>query len=198
MTRSLILLQFVLAYGSPMWGQSTFGSILGVVRDPGGSVMPGVRVVVTNEGSGVSKEVSSDAAGNHEVTHLNPGYYRITAESAGFQRFVNEHVPLETNQVLRIDLTMQVGQVTDTITVTSQAPVIESETGTISDVRTGRQMQQLPLNFVRGDAFGGGIFKYMSLSPGSFPSALSTRNQMHRYIFSPRVCRSRQPQPMQS
>ena len=130
--------------------------------------MPGVKVVVTNEGSGVSKEVSSDAAGNHEVTHLNPGYYRITAESAGFQRFVNEHVPLETNQVLRIDLTMQVGQVTDTITVTSQAPVIESETGTISDVRTGRQMQQLPLNFVRGDAFGGGIFKYMSLSPGSF------------------------------
>jgi hypothetical protein len=52
--------------------------------------------------------------------------------------------------------------------VEAQAPLIESETATVSDVRTGRQMRELPLNFVRGDAFGGGIFKYMSLTPGSY------------------------------
>jgi hypothetical protein len=167
MIRSVVVILFLSAL-TPAWAQSTFGSIRGAVRDPGGSVMPSVKVIVTNEGTGLAKEVVSDASGNYEATHLNPGNYRVSAEAEGFQRFVNERLLLETNQILRIDITMMVGQVTDTITVVSQAPVIESETGTVSDVRTGRQMRELPMNFVRGDAFGGGIFKYMSLSPGSF------------------------------
>jgi hypothetical protein len=148
--------------------QTTFGRIIGVIRDPGGGVVVGTKVTVKNTGTNIAKSAISDAAGSYEITHLNPGPYEITAESPGFQRFVNTGLLLETGQTLRIDINLQVGQITDTVTVQAQAPVIESETGIVSDVRTGRQMRELPLNFVRGDAFGGGIFKYMSLSPGAY------------------------------
>src|SRR5712692_5346281 len=148
--------------------QTTFGTILGSVKDPDGAAMVGVKITVTNEGTNITKAALSDSSGNYEVTHLNPGPYTVTAESAGFQRYVHQHINLETEQTLRIDIQMRVGQITETLTVSAQAPLVESETGTVSDVRTGRQMRELPLNFVRGDAYGGGIFKYMSLSPGSF------------------------------
>ncbi len=148
--------------------QSTFGTIVGSVKDPDGAAIVGVKITVTNEGTRIAKQTLSDGSGNYEVTHLNPGSYSIAAEFPGFQRYLHERVNLETGQILRIDIPMRVGQLTETVTVAAQAPLVESETGTVSDVRTGRQMRELPLNFVRGDAFGGGIFKYMSLSPGSF------------------------------
>lgn len=152
----------------PSFAQSTFGAIRGSVKDPAGAAMVGVKVAVTNEATAAVKEALTDPSGNYEVTHLNPGPYTVAAESPGFQRYVQKSLNLETGQLLRIDIQMKVGQVTETITVEGQAPLVESETGTVSDVRTGRQMRELPLNFVRGDAFGGGIFKYMSLTPGSY------------------------------
>src|SRR5574341_1733015 len=109
--------------------QSTFGTILGAVKDPAGRVMVGVRVKVTNEGIGISKETLTDTNGNCEVTHLNPGPYTIAAEYAGFQRYLHQQVNLETSQLLRLDIQMTVGRVAETVTVLAQAPVVESETG---------------------------------------------------------------------
>jgi len=149
-------------------GQSTFGTIVGSVKDPDGAAIVGVKITVTNQGTSIARQALSDGNGNYEVTHLNPGLYSVAAEFPGFQRHLHQQVNLETRQILRIDIPMSVGQVTETVTVAAQAPLVESETGTVSDVRTGRQMRELPLNFVRGDAFGGGIYKYMSLTPGSF------------------------------
>jgi hypothetical protein len=130
--------------------------------------MAGVKLTVTSEGTAAAKTTLTNSFGNYEVTHLNPGPYTVTAEAPGFQRYVHQAINLETGQILRIDVQMKVGQLTETVTVEAQAPLVESETATVSDVRTGRQMRELPLNFVRGDAFGGGIFKYMSLTPGSY------------------------------
>lgn len=148
--------------------QSTFGTIVGSLRDPAGAAIPRARVIATNEGTSAAKETTTDESGNYDLTYLLPGPYTVTAEAAGFQRYVQRRVTLETAQILRIDIQMTVGQITETVNVEAQTPVVESETGAVSDVRTGQQMRELPLNFVRGDAFGGGIFKFMSLSPGSF------------------------------
>jgi hypothetical protein len=147
--------------------QSTFGAILGSVKDPDGAAIVGVKISVTNEGTNIVKQTLSDGSGNYEVTHLNPGPYSIAAEFPGFQRSVHQGVNLETGQILRIDIPMRVGQLTETVTVAAQAPLVESETGTVSDVRTGRQMRELPLNFVRGDAFGGGIFSVFKTASSS-------------------------------
>ena len=148
--------------------QTTFGVIRGTVRDSAGVIMVGVNVSVRHEGTNIVREVLSDQNGNYEVTNLNPGPYAITAEMEGFQRSVHQGVNLETAQTLRVNVVMQIGQVTESVTITGEAPLIETDSSTVSDVRTGRQMTELPINVVRGDAFGGGIFSAMSLSPGSF------------------------------
>jgi hypothetical protein len=148
--------------------QTTFGVIRGTVLDSAGASMVGVSVTARHEGTNISRQVLTDQRGNYEITHLNPGPYTIIAEITGFQRHVHQHLSLETAQTLRVDVAMQIGQITETVTVSGEAPLIETDSGTISDVRTGRQITELPINVVRGDAFGGGIFSAMSLSPGSF------------------------------
>jgi len=187
MMRSVLL---ALLFTGALPAQSTFGTMLGSVKDPAGAAMVGVKITVTSQGTAIAKEASTDTGGNYEVTHLNPGLYTVAAESAGFQRHLHQAINLETGQMLRIDIQMKVGQVTETVTVEAQAPLVESETATVSDVRTGRQMRELPLNFVRGDAFGGGIFKYMSLTPGSYRyegssahSFAGTRGFQNSFIF---------------
>lgn len=154
--------------GPRLEAQTSFGVIRGTVQDAVGANMAGVKVTVRHEGTNIAREVVSDQYGNYEVTNLNPGPYTITAELEGFQRHVHQSINLETAQTLRVNIVMQIGLVTESVTITGEAPLIESESSTISDLRTGRQLTQLPINIVRGNAFGGGIYSAMSLSPGSF------------------------------
>jgi hypothetical protein len=173
-----------------LYAQSTFGTILGVVKDPASAVMVGVKVTVTDEGTNISHVTKTAESGDYEVTHLNPGVYRVVAESPGFQRYVDQHINLETGQMLRVDVRMTVGQVSETVTVEGQAPLVESETGTIADVRTGGQMIDLPLNTVRGDSSSGGVYKYVALSPGAlrtegaaYESFAGSRSSQGTYVF---------------
>jgi hypothetical protein len=147
-------------------GQSTFGTIVGAVKDPAGAVITSAKVVVTNQGTNISQTVQTDGIGNYEASHLNPGIYSLSVEASGFQRVLRRDIELQTGQVLRLDVQMTVGAVTDTISITAEAPVVESDTGAISDVRSGRQVRQLPLNFYRGDGFTHGIWRFTNLSPG--------------------------------
>ncbi|MCI0620670.1 MAG: carboxypeptidase-like regulatory domain-containing protein, partial [Acidobacteria bacterium] len=112
---SLGALTLVLATGLAN-GQSTFGTILGSLKDPADAVIVGAKVTVTNEGTNIKKETTSNALGNYEVTHLNPGVYTVAVEAAGFRRYVSQHINLETSQILRIDAQMAVGEVTESIT----------------------------------------------------------------------------------
>jgi hypothetical protein len=161
-----VALLLAVQWHAALYGQSTFGTIVGVVKDPANAVITGAKVVVTNQGTNISHTVQSDSFGNYEATHLNPGSYSLSVEAPGFQRALRRDVDLQTGQVLRLDFQMTVGSVTDTISITEQAPVVESDTGAISDVRSGRQVQELPLNFYRGDGFTHGIWRYTNLSPG--------------------------------
>ncbi len=168
LARGAIVCAALLYFLAPRVGyaQSTFGTIRGVVKDPAGALIAGARVKVMNEGTNIEKAASSDALGNYEITHLNPGPYSVAVEAPGFQRYLHQHINLETSQILRVDVQMVVGQTTETVTVTAQAPVLDAETGTVSDVRTGFEMRELPLSYLRGDAFNGGIFRYIGLTPG--------------------------------
>ena len=145
----------------PLDAQTTFGVIRGTVRDTDRAIMVGVTVTARHEGTNIAREVISDRNGNYELTNLNPGPYTVTAEMEGFQRHVHQGVSLETAQTLRVDIAMQIGQVTESVTIVGEAPLIETDSSTVSDVRTGRQLTELPINLVRGNAFGGGtVLKY--------------------------------------
>jgi Carboxypeptidase regulatory-like domain/TonB dependent receptor len=174
--KRFFLCLFILSGVSFLYGQSTFGTIVGVVKDPAGAVIAQAQVAVTNEGTNVTQRTSTDQNGRYEVSHLNPGSYTVALQSTGFAQFQDRNILLETGQILRIDVQLSLGSVSETISVTGQAAAIDTETGTISDVRTGKQVIELPYNFVRGDAFSGGVYKYVGLSPGAYSKTTGSGN----------------------
>src|SRR5690606_16806573 len=105
----------------PALAQGLQTSIVGLVRDSSGAVIPGVSVTVTNRETGVARTVVTDAAGNYLVTSLVAGTYDVSAELSGFATAVRQNVPVQTDVSVRVDFTLQVGGLGETVEV--QAPV---------------------------------------------------------------------------
>ena len=97
------------------FAQSARGTILGLAQDPSGAVMANVSIRVTNEQTNQSVDVKTDTMGNYTVPLLRPGQYSVTAETAGFRRFVRSGIVLQVDQTARIDIAMQVGDVSQAV-----------------------------------------------------------------------------------
>jgi len=130
----------------PLPAQTTYGKIVGNVRDTSDSVMAAVEVTVTNEGTGQSFTQLTNELGAYAFNTLIPGTYTIKAEMAGFRPIHVQHITLQVNQTARFDLVMEVGQVSDSVTVTASAPVLATDTSDVGQVITTRQIVDLPLN----------------------------------------------------
>lgn len=155
---------FVLALASTMaYAQMTTGTILGGVTDPSGAAIPGAKVTVTNLDTKIFKTFETDPSGNYIVSYLIPGTYEVTAEKQGFQKLTQTGITLQVDQKARVDLTLQLGAVTQVVTVTSEAPLLKTTSSEQSQVIASRQIVDLPLN-VRNFA------QLVSLSTGAVPS----------------------------
>ncbi len=152
---------FLLLASAVSFGQSTYGSIVGLITDSSAAVIPGGAVVVTNTETNISKSVKTGASGNYEVTHLLPGVYRVRAEMEGFKAAVREGILVDSRAVVRIDFQMEVGSSRSEIQVTVSAPVIETETAQLADTRTARQLRDLPL------LSNANTFPYLLTMPGA-------------------------------
>ncbi len=159
-----------LSFGA--FGQATFGTISGRVTDATGAAVPGAEVRVTNQATNVTRSVQSDAFGNYEATHLHGGLYRVTVEMPGFKRFVHEDIRLEAQGQVRIDVALEVGDVTTEVTVTAGAPVVESETSSIAQLRPVTQLLDLPLNVVGTTA---PFYQFTVLTPTAHEAGGSAR-----------------------
>ena len=106
----------------PASAQVLYGSIVGTVGDPTGAVIPGATVKVTNTATGLSRETTTDAQGRFSIPSLLPGTYDISASSTGFSTMTQSGVSVTINTVSRADLRMQVGQVSEQVTVSGTAP----------------------------------------------------------------------------
>ena len=112
----------LLTFSSIAFGQVTTGTILGTVRDSSGAVVPDATVTITDTGKGTVSTYTSDANGDYNAPFLIPGTYDVSVEKGGFKRTVSNNVVLDVDQHARTDFIMQVGQVNDTVEVTSAAP----------------------------------------------------------------------------
>src|SRR2546430_13502277 len=118
----------------PAWAQTTFGTVVGTVTDSTSAVIPQAQVTLTSLGTTEKRTVTTDTAGNYQFVNVLPGQYRVEAEKEGFQRFKREPVVVEVQQSTRIDITMGLGQVTQTIEVTAQTPLLQTTTGDLGQV----------------------------------------------------------------
>ena len=128
------------------WAQSFSGSILGTVKDTSGAVVPAAEVVLTNTANNARIEAASDAAGNYTAPLLPPGSYRLEATAAGFKKFVRDGVTVQVQQQARVDIVLTVGEVTESVMVTADAPLVETNTSSVGKVVDTRRILDLPLN----------------------------------------------------
>ncbi|HXM47369.1 MAG TPA: TonB-dependent receptor [Pyrinomonadaceae bacterium] len=149
----------ILAMHSASSAQESSGKVIGNVTDPKGSVIPEAKVTVTNVGTQVSREATTNSDGNFEVLLLPIGSYRVTAERPGFKKTVSEVEKLQINQSLRFDIKMEVGSQSETVTVTSQASGVETVSPTLGQSVTSRPIVNLPLN-------GRNVLQLALLQPG--------------------------------
>src|SRR5215471_11901839 len=140
--------------------QAPTGEITGTVVDSTGAVVAGVTVTVLNPSTNAKRIVRTNSSGVYDVPALMPGNYNIKAEMAGFTTQVRENVELQVAQVARIDVTLQVGNVTEVIEVAGGAPVLQTETTDIGTVVENRRIEDLPLN-------GRNYLQLTSLIPGA-------------------------------
>ncbi|HEX5707998.1 MAG TPA: carboxypeptidase-like regulatory domain-containing protein, partial [Pyrinomonadaceae bacterium] len=125
--------------------QNNKATITGTVKDPNGAVVKDAQVVVTNTATGETREASTSDDGAYSVPALDPGQYRVEITAAGFAPFRIE-VQLETNARQPVDADLSVaGTPVETLTVTAEAPLVESETSVRGDLITGRQVTELPI-----------------------------------------------------
>jgi hypothetical protein len=129
-----------------MNAQTATGQITGTVTDSSGAVIGGVKVTVLNEQTGSTRTTTSSSNGDYVVPLLPVGVYSVTAEQQGFRAVKRSEIQLNVNQVVRIDLQMEVGQVTETVEVQANAVAIDTETSSVGQVVSERQVTQLPLN----------------------------------------------------
>ena len=142
------------------WGQEIFGSIQGVVTDETGAVIPGAKVRARNTETGAGSSTVSNQGGFYFLGELRPGAYEVEAGAAGFSLLTRKGISLRVEDRLRIDLNLKVGQVTDKVEVTGEAPLLQTETNTLGRVIEENSIKQLPLS-------GRDAFALVLLVPGA-------------------------------
>jgi hypothetical protein len=132
---------------TPGLGQTVFGTILGMVTDPSGAIMPNVVITITNQGENTSREVRSDAQGNYQVENMKAGLYTVSAMATGFKDMVLTDVRLDARQTVRADVKLTMGSAQEKVTVEANAELVNTETQVVSASVTSTEVLGLPANY---------------------------------------------------
>lgn len=138
------LASLILLCGSPAWGQATT-SLRGTVSDPSGAAIPNATVQLVNTDTGFSRTATTDAQGDYVFNAVLPGNYTLTVEASGFAKFEQKSVQLIVNLPATLNLKMKIGAASQTVTVTEQAPLINTTDASQGNTMSGNEIGNLPL-----------------------------------------------------
>jgi hypothetical protein len=122
------------------------GQITGLITDPSTTPIPGANVVITNVETGIRHEALSNEQGYYTVLFLNPGDYKIRVQKQGFKTVEQPPIKLDVAQIARVDLSLPLGELAESVTVTAEAPLLSTESGAVAQVIGSKKIVDLPLN----------------------------------------------------
>ena len=144
--KTLCLFCGILLLAGSLWAQETTGAITGTIHDSSGAVVPNASVTIKNTGTGAERKVTSNGSGTFTATLLPVGTYDVTVEATGFKRSVTSGIALSVNDRLSLNVSLEVGSVAETATVTASVTLLETENATLSGLVDSRKVADLPLN----------------------------------------------------
>ena len=142
LTITVCILMFI---GCPVFAQSSRGTITGAVADPAGAVIPGATIEAKNTATGAVHQAGTSATGNYTLSELPVGAYQLSVAVPGFKQFVRTGITVLAAQVLRIDINLEVGNITETVTVNADAPLLKTESGELSHNVSADRLNELPV-----------------------------------------------------
>jgi len=140
----------IYAVSGSVQGQSTLGSVRGVVRDNSGATVAGARLTLRNLDENTASLTVSSGAGGYEFLNVKPGRFAVTAEKSGFTLAATPEFLLDARRTKEADLTLIVSGSSQNVTVSAQLALVDTEDGTISDSKNFEEITRLPLNFRAG------------------------------------------------
>ena len=157
--------------------QSFYGSLVAVVQDPQGGVMPGATIVLANTATNERREGVSGEDGTYRFVNLVPGTYRLEVELTGFQRYVRDQIQVNVQSTPRIAVTLQLGSLQETISVSGEAPQLQTESASVGTVVGTRAVQELPLN-------GRNVLNLITVAPTVVPQGGSEGSLTGKNVFA--------------
>lgn len=153
---------------SPSWGQAVYGTIVGTVTDSSGGAIPGAKVTITDTGRDVTQSTTTNESGNYAQRFLIAGSYRVRIESGGFKVFVQDKIPVSVDTEIRVSARLEVGEVTQTVEVTSEVGILKTERSDVASTYTNKTVTELPVLNRR-------FTNFQLMTPGvvSFPTSLT-------------------------
>jgi hypothetical protein len=169
MARSWVVLANIFALlvicACNLFGQARdTASLFGTITDAQGAVVPGARVTATNSATGLTRTVTTDAAGSFNLPLLPVGSYTLTVEQTGFRKYERTNIRLQANENIQADAAMQVGNVQETVTVEASAAQVDTRSATLNHTVDAKRVVELPLN-------GRNPADLVLLAPGVTPAA---------------------------
>ena len=167
----------VVLISAPAATQSFYGSLISVTQDAQGGVIPGATVVLTNTATNDRREGVTGGDGTYRFLNLVPGTYRLDVELSGFQRYVRDQIVVNVQSTPRIEATLQLGSLQETVSVTGEAPLLQTENASVGTVVGSRAVQELPLN-------GRNVLNLVAVAPTVVPQGSSDGSLTGKNVFA--------------
>jgi outer membrane receptor protein involved in Fe transport len=175
--KASILLAGIALLAIACLGQTFYGSIVGTVTDASGAILQGATVSLTNNGTGERRSAPTGADGIFRFVDLVPGNYKLDIEQKGFKHYTRDQIQVNVEATVRADVSMQVGEVTQSFQVTAEAALLQTESASLSQSVAARTVQELPLN-------GRNVLNLVTMVPGVIPQASSDGSLTGKNVFA--------------
>jgi len=146
----------------PVTAQVRFGTVLGTILDSSGATVSGANVKLTNVGTSETRTAQTSSAGTFTFPNVTAGVYRVEIEMAGFKHFTRENVEVQVDVSTRVDASLQVGNVTESVIVTTEAPPLQTDSASLGTVISQQEVESIPLS-------GRNVNNMLTLVPGVIP-----------------------------
>ena len=145
---AIVLLSLVVGANS-VEAQVLYGSVVGAVKDAQGAAIPAATVTITNKETNSTRETITGAEGEYSLPNMLPGHYDVKVTLTGFREFVQTNVPVSAGQISRVDVKLEIGALTETVTVASDAQLLQTDKSDLHTELRAKEITNLPLKLYR-------------------------------------------------